>query len=216
MNFIRRVSGSSIISARRWLAVWLILGAAAWLLQGPGQRTEAARGLTLQGEAAIAQLKREGSYDSLAAAYRAAAGDPWSRVTKLAQPDFEKEDLFGAATAISGDTAVIGASNGDLELKADRGAAYVFVRYGAVWALQQKLWAPNGATYDEFGRAVAIGGDTLVIGAPGVRTLPAVSSVARPATSPARTCCPARAPKPAPLPVDVPPGVPITGPASPD
>ena len=167
MNFIRRVSGSSIISARRWLAVWLILGAAAWLLQGPGQRTEAARGLTLQGEAAIAQLKREGSYDSLAAAYRAAAGDPWSRVTKLAQPDFEKEDLFGAATAISGDTAVIGASNGDLELKADRGAAYVFVRYGAVWALQQKLWAPNGATYDEFGRAVAIGGDTLVIGAPG-------------------------------------------------
>ncbi|MDX2034306.1 MAG: FG-GAP repeat protein, partial [Blastocatellia bacterium] len=175
MHCMKRIADSLIFAARgrarrrHGLVVWLLLGmAAAGLAHVHPRRAEAMReGVTLQGEAAIAQLKREGSYESLAAAYRAAAGGPWSRGTKLAQPDFEKADLFGSATAISGDTAVIGASNGDLELKADRGAAYVFVRYGAVWALQQKLWAPNGAAYDEFGLAVAIGGDTLVVGAPG-------------------------------------------------
>ena len=40
-------------------------------------------------------------------------------------------DEFGTSVAISGNTAIVGAIN--------RGAAYVFVRNGATWALQQKL-----------------------------------------------------------------------------
>jgi uncharacterized repeat protein (TIGR01451 family) len=65
--------------------------------------------------------------------------------------------FFGEVVAISGDVAVVGArSDGP-------GAAYVFVRSGSAWSLQQRLEAPQGSS--SFGSAVAIDGDTLVVGA---------------------------------------------------
>ncbi|HEY0193690.1 MAG TPA: FG-GAP repeat protein, partial [Kofleriaceae bacterium] len=72
--------------------------------------------------------------------------------------------LFGAAVAMSGDTAVIGASR-DAQHGDGAGAAYVFVRTGARWVQQAKLVAADGAANDNFGVAVAISGDTLVVGA---------------------------------------------------
>ncbi|MGH9840655.1 MAG: FG-GAP repeat protein, partial [Blastocatellia bacterium] len=76
-------------------------------------------------------------------------------------------DAFGYSVAISGDTAVIGALYNDLGGNADQGTAYVFVRNGATWTQQQKLTDANGVAYDYFGASVAIGGDTVVIGADG-------------------------------------------------
>ncbi len=85
-------------------------------------------------------------------------------------------DFFGRATAISGDTVVIGASGDNSStpgvnaavnenaLKA--GAAYVYVRSGNTWVQQAFLKASNTAAGDRFGSAVAISGDTIVIGAP--------------------------------------------------
>ena len=52
----------------------------------------------------------------------------------------------------------IGANN-------DQGAAYVFVRSGTIWNLQQKLTASDGAAGDRFGYSVAISGETVVVGA---------------------------------------------------
>jgi len=46
------------------------------------------------------------------------------------------------------------------------GAAYAFVRDGAVWSQQAYLKASNAGAYDAFG-AVAISGDTMVVGAVG-------------------------------------------------
>jgi uncharacterized repeat protein (TIGR01451 family) len=76
-------------------------------------------------------------------------------------PDAE----FGYSVAVSGDTAVIGAPRQSVPAVAHQGAAYVFVRSGTSWALQQKLTASDGATNDEFGYAVSISGDTVVVGA---------------------------------------------------
>src|SRR5690606_33882888 len=45
------------------------------------------------------------------------------------------------------------------------GAAYVFVRNGTVWSQQAYLKAANADAYDFFGYAVAISGDTVVVGA---------------------------------------------------
>ena len=42
---------------------------------------------------------------------------------------------------------------------------YVFVRQGATWAQQARLSALDGAAGDRFGAAVALSGDTLVVGA---------------------------------------------------
>ncbi|MFI5307859.1 MAG: FG-GAP repeat protein [Polyangiales bacterium] len=83
--------------------------------------------------------------------------------TKLLAPDGSANDHFGMAVAVSGDTAVIGAE-GD---SSKHGAAYVYLRNGQSWTLQQKLVAADGANGDEFGHAVAIDGNTVVVGAYG-------------------------------------------------
>jgi hypothetical protein len=62
--------------------------------------------------------------------------------------------------ALDGDTAVIGAPD-----EGSLGAAYVFTRNGNVWSLQQKLTPGANETYGNFGHAVALDGDTAVIGA---------------------------------------------------
>jgi hypothetical protein len=47
------------------------------------------------------------------------------------------------------------------------GAAYVYVREGLTWSLQQKLFANDRAPFAQFGIAVDIVGDTIVVGAHG-------------------------------------------------
>ena len=98
-------------------------------------------------------------------------------------------DRFGAAVAISGDTLVVGAPwedgatfivDGD-ELNNSglrNGAVYVFVRSGDTWVKQAYLKSvdvmENGRA---FGSAVAIDGDTIVVGAPGADTVHPVTGV---------------------------------------
>ena len=74
---------------------------------------------------------------------------------------------FGASVAISGDIAVVSAPRGD-GARADQGAAHIFERDrgGANnWGEVKKLTASDGQSRDEFGRSVAIDGDTIVVGA---------------------------------------------------
>jgi len=72
----------------------------------------------------------------------------------------------GQAIAVEGDTAIVGApasvGNGEL------GVAYVFVRSGSTWLLQQKLRTQNPNSFDSenFGWSVALSGNTIVVGAP--------------------------------------------------
>jgi hypothetical protein len=42
----------------------------------------------------------------------------------------------------------------------------VFVRSGTAWTQQQKLVSSDGAAFDDFGKSVALSGDTALIGAP--------------------------------------------------
>jgi hypothetical protein len=68
--------------------------------------------------------------------------------------------FFGYSAAIDGNTAVVGALN-----DGGKGAAYVFLRSGTTWALQQQLTAADGASGDQFGYSVAVSGNTAVVGA---------------------------------------------------
>jgi len=83
---------------------------------------------------------------------------------KLLASDGAAYDRFGHSVAVSGDTAVVGADRND-EKGPDAGAAYVFVRSGTTWIQQAKLTAADGHANDYFGVAVAISGDTLLVGA---------------------------------------------------
>ncbi len=102
----------------------------------------------------------------------------WIQQAYLKASNAGKFDEFGRTVAISGDTVVIGASREDsratgvngnqLDDQApDAGAAYVFVRSGSVWSQQAYLKASNTQAGDRFGTAVAISGDTIVVGATG-------------------------------------------------
>jgi uncharacterized repeat protein (TIGR01451 family) len=84
----------------------------------------------------------------------------------FADPVGQQGAEFGRSAAVSGDTVVVGAAAHDAAGGVDTGAAYVFVRSGTTWILQQQLLASDGAASDLFGSAVAISGDTIVVGAP--------------------------------------------------
>lgn len=90
------------------------------------------------------------------------AGGDWIEHQQLAVGD-PAGLPSSVSVAISGDTVVIGAERDDDA----RGAAYVYVRGSAGgWARQARLVAGDGAAGDRFGRAVAVSGDTVLIGAP--------------------------------------------------
>ncbi len=82
---------------------------------------------------------------------------------KLTASDGRVGGLFGTGVAISGNTAIVGASNS----QNGKGAAYIFVNNGTNWVEQQKLTASDGEVNDAFGTTVAISGDTVIVGATG-------------------------------------------------
>jgi len=87
-------------------------------------------------------------------------GGSWIQVDRLLASDYINSGFFGGSVAMSGDSAIIGSHGFNVK----RGAAYVFVRGPSEWTEEQKLTAPDAAALDEFGYAVAIDGDTAVIG----------------------------------------------------
>ena len=96
----------------------------------------------------------------------ARTGTTWTEQQKLRPPDPAAGDVFGSASALSGETLVVGAPLDDTLGAVDSGAVYVFVRSGGAWALQQKVRPYEPAPGERFGWSVAVSGDTLVVGAP--------------------------------------------------
>jgi hypothetical protein len=94
------------------------------------------------------------------------AGAVWSQQKKLTSSDGAVGDHFGFSVAISGENIVVGALFDDVGANSNQGSAYVFVRTGSVWSQAEKLLASDGAFIDQFGQAVAISGETVVVGAP--------------------------------------------------
>ena len=103
--------------------------------------------------------------------------DECSTVLGVTCPEFEEAyikssapkafDGFGGSIALSGDTLAVGVIREDSldGGKNDVGAVYIFTRTGTGWSQQARIHASNADTYDWFGNAVALSGDTLVVGA---------------------------------------------------
>ena len=88
------------------------------------------------------------------------------RTVPLAPADGSTSDWYGACTALSGDTAIVGSPHSAVNDLVKAGAVYVFVDSDGVWTQQAELTAPDAAAKDSFGSAIALDGDTAVIGAP--------------------------------------------------
>lgn len=104
-------------------------------------------------------------------------GSSWTQQAYLKASNTGEDDEFGRAVDVSGDRAVVGAPgedsnattvNGDAanDLAIESGAAYVFSRAGASWSHSAYLKALNAGAGDQFGRAVAIDAEQIVVGAP--------------------------------------------------
>jgi hypothetical protein len=92
-------------------------------------------------------------------------GTNWVQKQKLTASDGAASDLFGSSLAIDGTVIVVGAPRADVA-GSDSGAAYVFRLSGSTWVEESKLTASDAATSDNFGRAVAVKGDVVAVGAP--------------------------------------------------
>jgi len=84
---------------------------------------------------------------------------------------------FGAALAIDGERAVIGAPNHGAGATAGRGAAYVFDWSGSAWVHDAAALVRPATTPPRFGASVAISGERVAVGAPGTAEGVAVGAV---------------------------------------
>ncbi len=90
----------------------------------------------------------------------------WNLDATLVGLNSKRFDLTGQSVAIDNNTIVVGAPNASTNTAISAGAAYVFVRSGNSWVEEAKLQSPSTMLEDNFGAAVAIVGDTAVVGAP--------------------------------------------------
>ncbi len=157
------------------------LDPAAW---NPGSTLFAADGnakhhfgaaLALQGNTALVGApgwnNTGGDYTGAAYVFTNQLG-AWSESARLLASDAYHHESFGAAVALGANTAIIGAPDARLReygqpgFAPNAGAVYVFAGSGANWTEQAKLQPENLVDDTGFGQAVALDGDTLVVGAP--------------------------------------------------
>ena len=135
------------------------------------------RSVAISGDTIVVGASREGNGSGAAYVF-VRSGDTWTQQAHLKASNADAGDWYGQALAIEGDTIVVGAGGehsrsmrvngdqGDNGSPSARGAAYVYVRDGATWTQQAYLKA--SAVVEQFGDAVDIEGDTIVVGASGV------------------------------------------------
>ena len=121
--------------------------------------------VAIDGEKIVVGAPYKSSRTGAAYVFRTSdGGATYGQVAKLKANDGRVRDLFGWSVAIAGGTVVIGAYDAGTA-----GAAYVYRTTDGGATDVTKLTAGWGAYGDQFGRSVAIDGDTIVAGAPGDR-----------------------------------------------
>lgn len=84
---------------------------------------------------------------------------------------------FGQSLAVSGTTLAVGAPQQEMVEASTRldqaGAVHIYEKEGSRWEKRELLRAPERAAQDQFGTAVALREDWLLVGAQGVDRLPA-------------------------------------------
>jgi hypothetical protein len=90
----------------------------------------------------------------------------WIQKAKLQPLDLGANDRFGISVSISGNFAIVGASNAGVPGKDHCGEAYIFHLESGKWVQQQKLQPLDLGVSDCFGHSVAMAGNLAIVGAP--------------------------------------------------
>lgn len=104
-------------------------------------------------------------------------GDSWEFKQKIitsasGDDSGASDDKFGFSVDIDGNTIVVGAPEFDVDqVRADRGAAYIYINSGSSWVFQKRIL--NGDDFqgentggEFFGQSVSVDDDYVVVGAP--------------------------------------------------
>jgi hypothetical protein len=135
-----------------------------------------AKGQTLPARMSLARRELRLEVEDAGAVWPVTIDPTISQQVYLKASNTEANDRFGSSVSVSGDTVVVGAYQEDSNAtgvngnQADNsagfsGAVYVFVRSGVTWTQQAYLKASNTGSDDQFGKSVAVSGDTVVVGA---------------------------------------------------
>jgi hypothetical protein len=165
------LSGSTAVvgafgkNANAGAAYVFVRSGTAWTQQAKLTAADAAPGdffgwsVALSGSTAVVGAFAKNSNTGAAYVF-VQSGTAWTQQAKLTAADAAAFDDFGASVALSGSTAMVGATSGN----SGAGAAYVFVRSGTAWTQQAELTAADAAPGDDFGASVALSGSTAVVG----------------------------------------------------
>lgn len=89
------------------------------------------------------------------------SGSKWLQSQSVTLPKIVKDSFFGSAIDYDGQRLVVGAQS-----VSDTGAAFVYYRVGSTWAQEAAIEPEEEHVGDNFGAAVSIDGQTIVVGAP--------------------------------------------------
>lgn len=89
----------------------------------------------------------------------------WVALPRIAPSSGNAGDMFGQAVDIAGNSILVGSPRADAK-GVDSGAAYVFTWNGTSYVEQKKLTPIDPKDGDHFGSAVAMSGETAIVGAP--------------------------------------------------
>ncbi|MCG6168932.1 putative Ig domain-containing protein [Leptospira sp. FAT2] len=132
--------------------------------QNPAANDRFGSEIGISGDTIIVGISQDdaGFANSGAAQIFTRVGTTWTREAFLKASNANASDQFGVSVGISGNTVIVGAFG----QSANEGAAYIFERTGNNWSEIAILKAPNAEANDQFGKAVAIYGDTVAIASP--------------------------------------------------
>ena len=120
-------------------------------------------GAALDGATAVLGTPNPGFFTGAAYVFTESGGN-WSQTQKLTIPGTGPFTAFGGAVALEGQHLLIGA-NLAMGAQPSTGAAWMFTLTAGSWVQQQQLVATDGEPGANFGYAVALDGDTALVGA---------------------------------------------------
>ncbi len=141
------------------------LGASGWSLvqtvSDPGHSSVDDFGQSVAISGGMALIGAPGAPVGGVAYFYQLGASGWQRSQEEIDTVGVSSDDFGAAVAISGDNAVIGAWG----TTSDQGAAYFYQFRGGGWTQDGEFNDPGATNLDEFGSSLALSGTNAVIGA---------------------------------------------------
>jgi len=177
-----------------------VRGAGGWGQQAklvdsqPAAFDKLGRAVALDGDVALVGVPHDDDVatDGGAALVFLRTGTSWAQQAKLAPGDLVSGAYFGRALVLSGTTALVGSPFATSGGSAQAGAAYTFTSSGGQWTQQARFAAAPPSASAEYGRSLALEGDTAVVGEPEVNGYRGAAHVyeattAPPTTSPSTT-----------------------------